>query len=395
MLLRAGHEVLLAEDGLSAWALLQRPDAPKLAVLDWLMPGLDGLEVIQKAQDLFQAEPVYCILLTACDDNEDMVRALEAGANDYLTKPFNGPELLARVQVGVRMVHLQSGLAGQLRELESALAARHQAEEALFKEENCVCSLMDGEALLRKTRNELARSNRELEYFAHVASHDLQEPLRLVASYTQLLAMRYHEHLDQDARDYIDYAVDGATRMKQLIEDLLAYSRVTRTGRPAALVDTQNAFSQALHNLEAAIGESHAEITAGGLPEVLTDGSQIVQLFQNLVGNAIKFRTPGVPPQVHVEAQRAPDHPHQWLFRVTDNGIGIDPKFFDRVFVIFQRLHTRHEYPGTGIGLALCQRIVERHGGRIWIESELGKGTSFMFTLPEVDPEIRKRWGDC
>jgi PAS domain S-box-containing protein len=244
-----------------------------------------------------------------------------------------------------------------------------------------------GEARLRETVEELARSNRELERFAHIASHDLQEPLRMVASYTQLLAHRYHDQLDQDARDFINYAVDGATRMKQLIEDLLAYSRVTARGLPAAVVDTQNAFSLALRNLEAAIGESHAEITGGGLPAVLADGSQMVQLFQNLVANAIKFRTPGVPPRVRIEARQAPDHPRQWLFRVADNGIGIDPKFFDRVFVIFQRLHTRHEYPGTGIGLALCQRIVERHGGRIWIESEPGKGTAFLFTLPEVDPD--------
>jgi PAS domain S-box-containing protein len=244
-----------------------------------------------------------------------------------------------------------------------------------------------GEALLRQARDELARSNRELERFAHIASHDLQEPLRMVASYTQLLAQRYHDQLDQDAHDFINYAVDGATRMKQLIEDLLAYSRVTARGLPAAVVDTQNAFSLALRNLEAAIGETNAEVTGGDLPEVLADGSQIVQLFQNLVGNAIKFRTPGVPPRVHTEARQAPDYPRQWLFRVADNGIGIDPKFFDRVFVIFQRLHTRHEYPGTGIGLALCQRIVERHGGRIWIESEPGKGTAFLFTLPEVDAE--------
>jgi PAS domain S-box-containing protein len=244
-----------------------------------------------------------------------------------------------------------------------------------------------GEALLRETRDELARSNRELERFAHIASHDLQEPLRMVASYTQLLAHRYHDQLDQDAHTFINYAVDGATRMKQLIEDLLAYSRVTAKGLPAAVVDTQNAFSLALRNLGAAIGESHAEVTGGDLPEVLADGSQMVQLFQNLVANAIKFHTPGVPPRVRIEARQAPDHPHQWLFRVADNGIGIDPKFFDRVFVIFQRLHTRHEYPGTGIGLALCQRIVERHGGRIWIESEPGKGTAFLFTLREVNPE--------
>ncbi len=248
-----------------------------------------------------------------------------------------------------------------------------------------------GESLLREARDKLARSNLELEQFAYIASHDLQEPLRMVASYTQLLAARYRDKLDQDAQDFINYAVDGANRMKQLIEDLLAYSRVTAKGRPAAVVDTRNAVSLALRNLEAAIVESETEVRCEDLPLVLADSGQIAQLFQNLLGNAIKFRTPGVPARVHIEARRAPDNPREWLFRVADNGIGIDPKYFDRVFVIFQRLHTRQEYPGTGIGLALCQRIVQRHGGRIWIESEAGKGTALLFTLPEADAEKGER----
>jgi PAS domain S-box-containing protein len=244
-----------------------------------------------------------------------------------------------------------------------------------------------GELLLREARDGLARSNRELEQFAYVASHDLQEPLRMVASYTQLLAHRCADKLDQDERDFIAYAVDGATRMKQLIEDLLTYSRVTATGQPTAVVDTRNAVSLALRNLEVAILEADARVDCGHLPPVRADASQIVQVFQNLLANAIKFRTPGVPPHVQIEARHAPGDPHQWLFRVADNGIGIDPKYFDRVFAIFQRLHTRQEYPGTGIGLALCQRIVERHQGRIWIESEPGKGAAFLFTLPQVDPD--------
>ena len=209
----------------------------------------------------------------------------------------------------------------------------------------------------------------------------------MVASFTQLLADRYGDKLDRDARDFIAFAVDGATRMKQLIEDLLAYSRVTAKGRPTAVVDTPQALSFALRNLEAAILEAGAEVECGPLPPVLADDGQMVQLFQNLVSNAVKFRTPGVPPRVHIEASRAPGHPRQWLFRVADNGIGIDPKHFDRVFAIFQRLHTRREYPGTGIGLALCRRIVESYQGRIWVESEPGQGIAFLFTLPEATPE--------
>jgi light-regulated signal transduction histidine kinase (bacteriophytochrome) len=243
------------------------------------------------------------------------------------------------------------------------------------------------EMLLRETTGNLERSNRELEQFAYVASHDLQEPLRMVAGYTQLLAERYGGQLGADARSFIGYAVDGATRMKQLIEDLLAYSHLTMKGQPIAVVDTRKALSMALRNLEAAIVEAGAEVECGALPPVLANTSQIVQLLQNLVGNAIKFRTPGVPPRVHIDARRAPDGPRQWLFRVTDNGIGIDPRHFERIFAIFQRLHTRHEYPGTGVGLALCRRIVESYQGRIWVESEPGRGSAFLFTLPEVDPD--------
>jgi signal transduction histidine kinase len=243
------------------------------------------------------------------------------------------------------------------------------------------------EAQLRDARDNLARSNRELERFAYLASHDLQEPLRMVASYTQLLAQRYRDQLDQDARDFIDFAVDGVTRMKQLIEDLLTFSRVNANKLPAVPVNSGTAVSLALRNLDAAIKETSAEILLGDLPPVTADRGQMVQMFQNLVGNAIKFRSPDAPPRVRIEARPAAHDPLLWHFSVADNGIGIERRFFDRLFVLFQRLHTRHEYPGTGIGLALCKQIVERHGGRIWIESEPGQGTIIHFTLPAQAPE--------
>jgi chemotaxis family two-component system sensor kinase Cph1 len=228
----------------------------------------------------------------------------------------------------------------------------------------------------------LLRSNQELEQFAYVASHDLQEPLRMVSSYTQLLAQRYGDKLDQDARDFIGYAVDGANRMQRLIQDLLIYSRVTTRGQPQAPLDTHDALGEAVLNLQATIQEASALVTNDELPWVLGDRSQLVQVFQNLVGNGIKFHKPGEPPRVHVSAERNAEQPGFWTFKVADNGIGIEPRHFDRLFVIFQRLHGRQEYPGTGIGLALCKRIVERHGGKIWIESEAGKGTTVFFTLP-------------
>ncbi|MEI6876181.1 MAG: ATP-binding protein, partial [Spirochaetota bacterium] len=234
------------------------------------------------------------------------------------------------------------------------------------------------EEKLRAALADLERSNRDLEQFAFAASHDLQEPLRMVASYTQLLAARYEGKLDEKADRYIAYAVDGATRMQALIEDLLGYSRVGTRGKPPEPVDAAKVFAEARRDLEAVIAESHASVTAGGLPTVRADASQLGQVFRNLLSNGLKFRA-AEDPRVEVSARR---EGREWVFSVTDNGIGIDPKYADRVFVIFQRLHTRSEYPGSGIGLAVCKRIVERHGGRIWFEPGPGGGTTFSFALP-------------
>jgi len=226
--------------------------------------------------------------------------------------------------------------------------------------------------------SELSRSNAELEQFAYVASHDLQEPLRMVASYTQLLAKRYKGRLDADADEFISYASDGAIRMQTMINDLLSYSRVGTKGKDFAPTDTQVGLERALQNLQAAIQESGAVVTHNELPAVVGDDSQLVQVFQNLIGNAIKFRK-GAAPHIHVSAERKAD---ECIFSVRDDGIGIDPKHRDRLFVMFRRLHGSGEYPGTGIGLAICRKIVERHGGRIWFDSEPGKGSAFHFTIP-------------
>ena len=239
-------------------------------------------------------------------------------------------------------------------------------------------SLLRAEAALRAEKEELARSNAELEQFAYVASHDLQEPLRMVASYTQLLARRYEGKLDADADEFIGYAVDGATRMQQLISDLLAFSRVGTRGKPLVPMEAQAAYEEALGNLALTIDESGAEVSADPLPMITGDYGQIVQLLQNLIGNAIKFHGEAAP-RVHLSAEQ---RDAEWVFSVADNGIGIDPQYFERIFVIFQRLQGRREFPGTGIGLALCKKIVARHDGRIWVESEPGRGTTFQFTIP-------------
>ena len=230
---------------------------------------------------------------------------------------------------------------------------------------------------IKQTMEKLQQSNAELEQFAYVASHDLQEPLRMVASYVQLLERRYKGKLDPEADEFIAYAVDGANRMRGLIDDLLTYSRVSRLGKPFEPTDLESTLDVVLLNLQASITENSAVVTHDKLPVVMADGGQLVQLLQNLIGNAIKFHGKE-PPRVHVSAR---SKEKDYLFSVHDNGIGIAPEYFDRLFKIFQRLHTREEYPGSGIGLAVCKRIVERHGGRIWIESQVGKGSTIYFTL--------------
>ena len=234
------------------------------------------------------------------------------------------------------------------------------------------------EEALRKSVLELKRSNAELEQFAYVASHDLQEPLRMVSSYMELMKRRYEGKLDSDADEFIGFAVDGANRMKTLIGDLLAFSRVGTHGKPPTPTDCETLLEHTLSDLKVSIDNSGAVITHDALPTVMADGSQLAQVFQNMIGNAIKFRG-DEPPRIHIASEQKGD---KWVFSVTDNGIGISPEFFDRIFVIFQRLHGREQYGGTGIGLAVCNKIVERHGGRMWVESEPGQGSTFYFTIP-------------
>ncbi len=228
---------------------------------------------------------------------------------------------------------------------------------------------------------ELKRSNEDLEQFAYVASHDLQEPLRMINNYLQLLRQRYKEQLDTNAHDFIGFALDGSKRMHQLIHDLLAYSRVGTHGKELVPTDCEQVFADALANLTVAIEESKAAITHDPLPTVTGDEVQLTQLFQNLIGNAVKFRAEPAP-KVHVGMARKNG---DWEFTVSDNGIGIAEQDFQRIFIVFQRVHSREKYAGTGIGLSVCKKIVERHGGRIWVQSKLGKGTTFHFTIPAME----------
>ncbi len=329
-------------------AALEKPDWD-IVIADYKLPGFDAPAALAILQQTGLDLPFAVV--SGHIGEETAVALMKAGAHDYLMKDH-----LARLAPVVE------------RELGEA---RMRRERRLGAEQ------------LRVSVEELARSNAELEQFAYVVSHDLQEPLRMVASFVQLLEERYKDQLDSNAREFIAYAVDGATRMKQMIADLLAYSRVGKNGKDIVAVGVEAALGQACADLRASITETAAEISHGPLPSVPGDAAQFAHLFQNLLGNAIKFRSQA-PPRIHVSAEQ---NGEEWVFSVRDNGIGLDPQFADRIFMVFQRLHGHEDYPGTGIGLAIARKIVEHRGGRIWVESEPGEGATFRFTVPLRHPE--------
>lgn len=316
---------------------------------------------------------------------------------DYGLPSWNGMETVAVLRrEGLDVpVLVVSGSLGELKAVECIKqgAADYVSKDHLPRLPESVRRALREKKLRderRQALEELARSNRDLEQFAYVASHDLQEPLRMVATYTQLLAERYQGKLDANADKYIHYAVDGALRMQTLVQDLLAFSRVGRQGTNLKVTDCNAVLESALQNLQAAIHESGAQVIHAHLPAVLADSSQLVQVFQNLIGNAVKFRG-AEPPVIRVSAQL---EGREWTFSFADNGIGIEREEAGTVFVIFRRLHTREEYPGSGIGLAICKKIVEGHGGRIWVESEAGHGSIFRFTMPAAETRGKYDWAD-
>lgn len=282
------------------------------------------------------------------------------------------------VEHGVRFEAVHRRSEGTLFPVEVWSApVKVDVETALLDVVRDITERKQAEQELRERTDDLLRSNAELEKFAYIASHDLQEPLRMVASYTQLLQRRYQGQLDADADEFIAYAVEGAARMQTLINELLAYSRVGTQGSPFVPTELETVFGDVARALERVIADAGATVTHDPMPVVACDPTQIGEVFQNLIANAVKFHR-DEPPKVHVSARKADG---EWVFSVADNGIGIEPQYFDRIFVIFQRLQSRAEYPGTGMGLAICKRIIERHGGRIWVESEPGVGSTFHFTL--------------
>ncbi|MEG4346570.1 response regulator [Microcoleus sp. A003_D6] len=375
---------------------------PDLILLDIMMPEMNGYEVCKHLKSEAKTCEIPVIFISAKDEVFDKVNAFAVGAVDYISKPFQFEEVLARIESHLTLRTLQKQLKEQnvlLQEeinnrlvvekniheqnkiLQQEISSRRAVEKVL-QEQNLllqqeISNRQRAESALLKSNQELARSNAELEQFAYVASHDLQAPLATIASYAQLLEKRYKDQLDSQASRFIGNIVHGCTRMQTLIDDLLEYSRVGRSQKPFQLTDCNHAVEQALANLQGAIRQTQAVVTVSELPAVMGDISQLVQLFQNLVGNAIKYRR-DAPPVVHITVCK---QEKDWLISVSDNGIGIATQHQERIFQIFQRLHTQKEYSGTGIGLAICQKIVERHGGCIWVESELGQGSTFHFTL--------------
>ena len=328
--------------------------------------------------------------LDVADTADSFTRQIRSNSYDIVLADYNLPnfsgmdtvDILRREGMDVPVI-LVSGYLGELKAVECIKrgAADYVLKDNLTRLPESVRQALREKKLReenRRTHEELTRSNRDLEQFAYVASHDLQEPLRMVATYTQLLAERYRGKLDANADKYIHYAVDGALRMQVLIQDLLTFSRLGRSGTDFTAVEMNSVLQSALQNLQAAIQETSAQIEYCGLPAVFGDPTQLAQLFQNLIGNAIKFRGANRPVVRIAATKRAQD----WIFSVGDNGIGIAPDHADLIFAIFKRLHTRSEYPGSGIGLAICKKVVEQHGGRIWVESGIGQGSTFKFTLP-------------
>ena len=313
-------------------------------------------------------------------------RIVELAASEKLlrskTQEIEKSDQQRELKVQERIIELAASeklLRSQTQEIEKS------DEQRELRVQERIVELAASEALLRSKVMQLERSNEELQQFAYVCSHDLQEPLRVISNYTQLLSKRYHRQLDEKADLFIGFAVDASKRMQDLINDLLAYSRLQTRERKFSPVDCNNVVQMALANLEILMTETGATVDYDSLPTIEGDQSQLLQLFQNLVGNALKFRSKEAV-LIKISAQQKDN---AWLFAVHDNGIGIEMQFEDRIFLIFQRLHTKEEYSGSGIGLAVCKKIVLRHGGRIWVESVAGSGSTFYFTFPISAPDPR------
>jgi len=376
VLTNADYNLVRATSGKEALRFLLK-DKFALVLLDVQMPDMDGFETASLIRGLDRTRDIPIIFITAKSlSTEDIEKGYAQHAVDYILKPLNPDILRTKVSIFVELHKKTELLRQQTVLLEKNIEAEKEARQ-----------------VLDRMTVQLKQSNTELEQFAYVISHDLQEPLRMVTSFLGLLAKRYEGKLDETADEYINFAVDGASRMREMIDSILKYSRLNTTGQEYEWVDSNVVLDTVLLDLDFGIKESDATVIRGALPRIWTDKTKLHQVFQNLIANAIKFRGPE-PLQIHISSvssrkKSKPGATNQnnefTTFSIQDNGVGFEQKYADRIFVVFQKLHGREEYSGTGIGLAICKKIIDQHGGRIWVESEPGKGTTFYFTLWEYE----------
>ncbi|MDJ0636569.1 MAG: ATP-binding protein [Xenococcaceae cyanobacterium MO_188.B29] len=390
-----GFTVSIASDGISALNQAEYIE-PNIILLDILMPGMNGFEVCQQLKANPKTRDIPVLFMTGLTDIADKIRGFELGGVDYVTKPVNKEEVVARIKTHLSLQRMRAHLQAQNRQLSQEIYIRQQTEAKLKQSQHLLSTLneeleqrvaertdelLQAKKQLEHINTKLLHSNQELEKFAYVVSHDLQTPLRSLSMFTQLLAQEYKELLDAQADEYISYISDGANRMQTLIQDLLAYYRAGNSEQTWICVNLEETLKQTVIDLKASILENKAEIIVKKLPKVIANPVEMGQLLQNLITNSIKFRGQDNP-KIEIDTI---SQPKQWLISVKDNGIGIEKQYRHKVFQVFQRLHSQNKYPGTGVGLTICQKIVERYGGEIWVESLVGKSSTFYFTLPKKE----------
>ena len=373
-----GQELVQASSGKEALRHLLNDDYAVI-LLDVNMPEMDGFETATLIRERERSRHTPILFITAHKDDEHQFRGYYAGAVDFMYKPINAEVLRSKVAIFVDLNRKTELLRTHAAALEARNAELERTVGELAKADAEVRRLnTELEQRVHERTVELTRANEELKQFAYAASHDLREPLRTIASYTQLLERRYGTNLDGDAQEFMKYITESVQRMDLLLNDLLSYSHQLKSQQSFSPVSAEAVLAGVLMNLDTSIKASGATIVHEPLPEVFSDFVQLGQVFQNLLSNSIKYRSEA-PPHIHITAEETDE---AFVFSVSDNGIGIDPRYHEQIFGIFKRLHGR-EFPGTGIGLALVKRIVERHGGRVWVESEPGKGATFRFTIPK------------
>jgi signal transduction histidine kinase len=395
MLQGANFRFRVAMDGQTTLDLVKR-HLPQLILLDVMLPDLDGFTICQHLKSDVKTESIPIILITGLTDTEDKIRGFEVGAVDYLTKPFQQEELLARINLHLRLRYLNQQLEQKVAERTAELVQTNQQLSYEITERKKV------ELELRSFSAQLKQSNQELEAFAYIASHDLQEPLRKIQTFGDRLKHKYGHQLDTQGQNYLARMLNAAERSQQLIRDLLALSHITTQSRPFTPVNLHRLVAEVLSDLEVMAEEGGATVHCQDLPTLEADPSQMRQLFQNLISNALKFRQLKIPAKIEIQGSFVsplppsttpdpaipPDPPYPYhQIVVADNGIGFETKYLDRIFNPFQRLHSQRDYQGTGVGLAICRKIVEHHGGQITATSVVGQGSRFIIQLP-IPPNL-------